>query len=683
MNHVDLKAETEPPADTAMSDMIIDRDRLNRILITQNLVLSLIASGDTLYACLKEISNSLADLTKNIDYLIASYDSSSKEVIIATNDACNERLNQNLENIRPQTCEELDEQLRALIRAEGFDVVSRRPIHNHGGETLGMILGFSRHDQRKSGVTDDQVFDSMALLTGYAIESVRRTHALVAANERFAALTKSVPGVVYQRTVRPNGDIGYTYISDAAQDLFGVSPDEIVSDPQALFDCHGPEYYSTFRERLLNASRDLKLWDVEATIITRDGKRKYTHAIARPHQEADGSVVWNGVILDQTRIKEAELEAAAASTRTRDAIIESIPQAFALYDSNDKLVTWNSRYLDLYPELENHLSAGTSYADLLRAEIDKNLDVLSDDISIETRLAERLADHKKADHTTERQLQNGRWILVNEHRTDDGGTVALHTDVTELKDREAALERSNRELEAFASIASHDLQEPLRKIDAFGDRLKRKCQDVLDDDGKMYIDRMQNAVVRMRALINDLLDYSRVTTKANPFSPTNLQEIVQDVISDLEVRIDNVNGRVDLSSLGTIDADPTQLRQLFQNLIANAMKFHRPSVPPIVNVEMISTNQIDHLGPQRRQILVRDNGIGFDMKYAERIFGIFQRLHTKNEYEGTGVGLATCRKIVERHRGTIQVQSEIGQGTTFIIDLPIKQPTTLATGEEG
>ena len=174
--------------------------------------------------------------------------------------------------------------------------------------------------------------ESLKLLTGYAIDSTRRTQALLSADERFAALAKNIPGVVYQRVVRPNGDIRYTYISDAAMDLFGVAPEEILSNPQALFDCHGPDYYATFHDRLLAASRTMKLWDVEATIITRDGTRKFTHALARPHKEADGSVVWNGVILDQTRIKEAEIEAAAASTRTRDAIIESIPQAFALYD---------------------------------------------------------------------------------------------------------------------------------------------------------------------------------------------------------------------------------------------------------------------------------------------------------------------------------------------------------------
>ena len=340
------------------------------------------------------------------------------------------------------------------------------------------------------------------------------------------------------------------------------------------------------------------------------------------------------MILDQTRIKEAELEAAAASTRTRDAIIESIPQAFALYDPDDRLVTWNSRFLELYPELARVIAPGTDYDTLLRTEIEVGIDPVPADMSIENHVAQRLEQHRLTGHVLERRLPNGRWILINEHRTSDGGVVVLHTDITELKDREAALARSNRELEAFASIASHDLQEPLRKVEAFGDRLKRRYEPELGDDGKMYIDRMQSAVIRMRALINDLLDYSRVTTKAKPFGPVDLTQILQDVVSDLEVRIEEVGGEVVFEQLPVIDADSTQLRQLFQNLIANALKFHRPEEKPRV---VIRTETVDQgMSGSKRccRIEVADNGIGFDMKYADRIFGIFQRLHSRAEFEG-------------------------------------------------
>ncbi len=413
---------------------------------------------------------------------------------------------------------------------------------------------------------------------------------------------------------------------------------------------------------------------MEATIITRDGKRKYTHALARPHRLSDGSVVWDGVILDATRIKEAELAAAAAESRTRTAIIESVPNGFALFDPTGRMVTWNSRLVELYPALAGVLRPQLSFADLVRAEIDRGIDPVPPDIDPEIRFHQRMAQHRQPDWAMERQLTDGRWILVNEHRTADGGLVVLHTDISELKAREAALRRSNQELESFASIASHDLQEPLRKIEAFGDRLKQRYQSVLGDDGQMYVERMQSAVKRMRSLINDLLDYSRVTTKAKPFGSVHLGDLLSGVLSDLQVRIESSGGTVALGCLPTIDADATQARQLFQNLIANALKFHRPGVPP--RVEVSATQYTSPVGERRVEIRVADNGIGFEMKYAERIFGIFQRLHTRAEYEGTGIGLATCRKIVERHGGTIRAESTPGQGTTFLIDLPVRQPAT-------
>jgi signal transduction histidine kinase len=241
----------------------------------------------------------------------------------------------------------------------------------------------------------------------------------------------------------------------------------------------------------------------------------------------------------------------------------------------------------------------------------------------------------------------------------------------ELKTYAARLERSNKELQDFASVASHDLQEPLRKIQAFSDRLRTRCAAALDDVGRDYLDRVQNAAKRMQTLINDLLTFCRITTKAQPFVPTDLKGAALEVISDLEVRIEQVGGRVELDELPTVDADPLQMRQLMQNLIGNALKYHRPEVPPVVKVS--STHLPD---PSRElcQILVEDNGIGFDEVYSDRIFTIFQRLHGRTEYEGTGVGLAVCRKIAERHGGSITARSRPGEGSSFMVTLPVRQP---------
>lgn len=241
------------------------------------------------------------------------------------------------------------------------------------------------------------------------------------------------------------------------------------------------------------------------------------------------------------------------------------------------------------------------------------------------------------------------------------------------------LTRSNAELQEFAYVASHDLQEPLRKIQAFGDRLMVKYSEVLTDQGCDYLKRMQSAAERMQALIDDLLTLSRVTTRAQPFVSTNLTQVVQDVLSDLEVRIQQTRGQIEVGELPTLEADPIQMRQLLQNLIGNALKFHRAEEAPMIKI--YSQQLLDHKWRPAEeinravacQILVEDNGIGFDEKYLDRIFNAFQRLHGRSEYEGTGMGLAICRKIVERHHGKITAQSLIGHGSTFIITLPLQQ----------
>lgn len=234
----------------------------------------------------------------------------------------------------------------------------------------------------------------------------------------------------------------------------------------------------------------------------------------------------------------------------------------------------------------------------------------------------------------------------------------------ELHQANERLEISNRELQDFASVASHDLQEPLRKIQAFGDRLETRCAAALGVEGQDYLRRIRNAAKRMQSLIGDLLDFSRVSTRALPPAPVDLNAVAREVVVDLEEAIQRNGGRVELGELPTLDADPLQMRQLLQNLIANALKFRKPDAPPIVRVECQSQE------PGSVQLLVQDNGIGFDEKYLDRIFNVFQRLHGRGTYEGTGIGLAICRKIAERHGGSITARSQPGVGSTFIVTLP-------------
>ncbi len=265
-------------------------------------------------------------------------------------------------------------------------------------------------------------------------------------------------------------------------------------------------------------------------------------------------------------------------------------------------------------------------------------------------------------------------------------TLELQEEINERKKAEeelklftAKLEQSNRELQDFAFVASHDLQEPLRKVQAFGERLKVVCGDELSEKGRNYLERMQSAAERMQILIKDLLTFSRVTSKAQPFVEVNLHKVAKEVLSDLETTIERMNAHVELLELPTIEADPLQMRQLLQNLISNGLKFHKKGQTPMVKIYSKAVKKPHRVIMGKAQskdlckIVVQDNGIGFDEKYIDRIFAVFQRLHGRSEYEGTGVGLAVCRKIVERHGGTITAESAPGKGAKFIVSIPIKQ----------
>ncbi len=248
-----------------------------------------------------------------------------------------------------------------------------------------------------------------------------------------------------------------------------------------------------------------------------------------------------------------------------------------------------------------------------------------------------------------------------------GLTMSL-MDITDQKKVQQRLEQSNRELENFASVASHDLQEPLRKIQTFSDRLRAMYADALGPEGRDYLERMNGAATRMRRLIDDLLSFSRISSKAQAFVRVDLARVAREVLEDFQQDSTRAGATLTLGELPELEADPTQMRQLLQNLVSNALKFRRDDVAPVVSLRAT----VEPEG-RRVELRVEDNGIGFDEKYHDRIFNLFQRLHGRGKYEGTGIGLAICRRIAERHGGSIRARSTPGQGSTFIVSLPLRQ----------
>jgi two-component system CheB/CheR fusion protein len=248
----------------------------------------------------------------------------------------------------------------------------------------------------------------------------------------------------------------------------------------------------------------------------------------------------------------------------------------------------------------------------------------------------------------------------------------------ELQRSNQDLESSNNELMQFASIASHDLKEPLRKIHIFSTLIRDRYFQNEPHGASDYLDRIIRSSSRMTKLINDLLNYSRLSAESL-FTATNLNQIVEEVLTDIELAVDDKDAKILVESLPVVEAIPGQMRQIFQNLISNSLKFCREGVPPRVEIgcELIQELKIDapraEQGPYVR-ITLKDNGIGFDEQYAAKIFTIFQRLHSREKYDGTGIGLAIAKKIIEKHNGIISAFSKEGEGATFVIVLPLKQP---------
>ncbi|HSQ00151.1 MAG TPA: PAS domain S-box protein, partial [Candidatus Dormibacteraeota bacterium] len=408
-----------------------------------------------------------------------------------------------------------------------------------------------------------------------------------------------------------------------------------------------------------------------ADFVSKDGSRRpYFFTGRRVMVDDRPCVIGMGIDVSERKRAEEALQRAKAA-QLLATLLESAPDAMVVSDRSGTIVFANSQTERLFGVPRSRL-LGQPLGALIPAELRERArdpDETPVTISVE-------ADGRRADgslvpveiklrriETDDGPLLTSALRDITDRRRAEAEIHRLNADLERrVVERTRELERSNADLEQFAYVASHDLQEPLRAVASFTQLLARRYRDRLDGDALRFIDRSGAAVTRMQALIRDLLAYSRVGTRAGDFLPIDCEQVLGDVLDDLHAGIAETGAVVTHDPLPTVAGDPSQLRQLFQNLVGNAIKF-RGNAAPRVHVSARRD------GPHWR-FAVADNGIGIDAEYSERVFVIFQRLHSRRDHPGTGVGLAICKKIVERHGGRIWIESDVGRGTTVRFDLP-------------
>jgi PAS domain S-box-containing protein len=515
---------------------------------------------------------------------------------------------------------------------------------------------------------------------------------------RYRKLVEQAPLVMYTENTGSPTEV--TYVSPQVQAIFGHSPEEFAKDKSLWMDSVHPED----RERVLaadeRADRTGDPFLMEYRVTTKDGRAIWVREQTSLVRDSEGQPShWQGFMWDITDRKEAEQALKENEAKYRS-LVEQLPaliyvEAIDEGESETDFVYISPQHEELLGYSAEEWTSDNKFWEKLIHPDDRERILAEDARTDETGEPFRVEYRYIA--------RDGSTVWVRDDAVlvrDDGGAPlfwqGVMFDITESKrteekiqllneeleervaERTARLQAyaerlaaSNRELEDFAYVASHDLQEPLRKVLAFGERLKSKYADALGEQGLDYLRRMEAATVRMQDLIEDLLSLSRVTTRAHPFEPVDFGEIAREVLADLEARLEETEGTVEVGELPTIDADRGQIRQLLQNLVGNALKFRKETEPPVVKVYGRVEDREEDAAVCR--LVVEDNGIGFDERYLSRIFAPFERLHGRAAYEGTGMGLAICRKVVERHGGEITARSLPGEGSTFVVTLPAEQ----------